>query len=260
MTAFYMFRLINMTFLGRYRGPEWGHPAGGEAHDDGGHGHAWHGPHESPRTMTVPLMVLAVGAVFAGFIGVPAALGGSNVIEHFLEPSFTAAQVGAFHAAEEAHHLSHTAELGLMALSVLLAAGAILFAYRNYVRQPAAADEMAQRFAGPHRVLTNKYYVDELYGATVVRGTMEGANGLWSVDRRFVDGAVNGTGWTTIASSWLSHVLDKYVVDGLVNFVAWVCAEASYVFRRAQTGLIQNYAFATLLGVFAFVTWYLLAR
>ncbi|MCY4120743.1 MAG: proton-conducting transporter membrane subunit, partial [Acidobacteria bacterium] len=269
MTAFYMFRLINMTFLGRYRGPEWGQPAGGEAahaadghgsggHDAGGHGHAWHGPHESPRTMTVPLMVLAVGAVFAGFIGVPAALGGSNVIEHFLEPSFTA--FGAFHPAEEAHHLSHTAELGLMALSVLLAAGAILFAYRNYVQQPAAADEMARTFAGPHRVLTNKYYVDELYGATVVRGTMEGANGLWTVDQRVVDGAVNGTGWTTIFSSWVSHVLDKYVVDGLVNFVAWVCAEASYVFRRAQTGLIQNYAFATLLGVFAFVTWYLLAR
>ena len=269
MTAFYMFRLINMTFLGRYRGPEWGRPAGGEAaraadghgsggHDDGGHGHAWHGPHESPRTMTVPLMVLAAGAVFAGFIGVPAALGGSNVIEHFLEPSFTA--FGAFHAAEEAHHLSHTAELGLMALSVLLAAGAILFAYRNYVQQPAAADQMARTFAGPHRVLSNKYYVDELYGATVVRGTMEGANGLWTVDQRVVDGAVNGTGWTTIFSSWVSHVLDKYVVDGLVNFVAWVCAEASYVFRRAQTGLIQNYAFATLLGVFAFVTWYLLAR
>ena len=75
-----------------------------------------------------------------------------------------------------------------------------------------------------------------------------------------VDGAVNGTGWTTIAASWVSHILDKYVVDGLVNLTAWICGEASYVFRRAQTGLIQNYAFATLLGVFAFVTWYLVAR
>ena len=116
------------------------------------------------------------------------------------------------------------------------------------------------RTAGAHRVLTNKYYVDELYDATVVRGTMGSAGGLWTVDRNVVDGAVNGTGWTTIAASWVSHVLDKYVVDGLVNLTAWICGEASYVFRRAQSGLIQNYAFVTLLGVFAFVTWYLVAR
>ena len=94
MTAFYMFRLMSMTFFGDYRGPAWeasgaaGHAAG--AHDShGGHGQ-WHGPHESPRTMTVPLMALAVGAIVAGFVGVPAALGGGNAIERFLEPSFTA--------------------------------------------------------------------------------------------------------------------------------------------------------------------------
>jgi hypothetical protein len=75
-----------------------------------------------------------------------------------------------------------------------------------------------------------------------------------------VDGAVNGTGWMTRALSWVSHVLDKYVVDGLINLVAWICAEGSYVFRRAQTGLIQNYAVATLVGVFACVTVYLVVR
>ena len=78
-----------------------------------------------------------------------------------------------------------------------------------------------------------------------------------AVDTAVVDGAVNGTGWLTIAFSWISHVLDKYVVDGIVNLVGWVAKEGSYVFRRVQTGLIQNYAFATLLGVFAFVTWYI---
>ena len=178
-------------------------------------------------------------------------------IEHFLHPSFVAE--GA-HAAEEAHHMSVLGELGLMAFSVLIALGGIWFAYRNYVERPDEADRMAERFAGPHRVLTHKYYVDELYDATVVRGTMGSAGGLWTVDRRVVDGAVNGTGWTTIAAAWVSHFLDKYVVDGLVNLTAWVCGEASYVFRRAQTGLIQNYAFATLLGVFALVTWFLVAR
>ena len=238
MTAFYMFRLINMTFFGAYRGPAPdAHGADhGDAHghgDDGGHGHAWHGPHESPRVMTWPLIVLAVGAVVAGFVGVPAALGGNNMIEHFLEPSFT---VGALHAAEEEHH--YEIEWALMAFSVLLAVGGIWFAHRNYVQQPEKSEQMAVSFAGAHRVLTNKYYVDELYDATVVRGTMGSAGGLWTVDKRVVDGAVNGTGWTTIMGSWVSHVLDKYVVDGL----------------------IQNYAFATLVGVFAFITWYLFAR
>ena len=269
MTAFYMFRLIFMTFYQDYRGPAWegghgghgSHQAGG-AGDTGGH--AWHGPHESPRLMTVPLVILAVGAVLAGYVGVPAALGGSNAIEHFLEPSFVADAGAGAHGGEGAHgeaaHLSHAAELGLMAVSVLIAGLGIFLAYRNYVQRPETAAEWAERYAGPHRVLTNKYYVDELYDATFVRGTMSGARGLWSVDARVVDGAVNGTGRTTVASSVISHVLDKHVVDGLVNRVGWVCQEGSYGFRRVQTGLIQNYAFATLVGVFAFVTWFLLGR
>ena len=261
MTAFYMFRLIGMTFFGAYRGPAWEHGGdGGETPGDGGHddAHAWHGPHESSRLMTVPLVMLAVGAIAAGFFGIPAALWPNvNLIEPFLEPSFTA---GAAEHAAEAAHLSRTAELGLMALSVLIAAGGIFVAYRLYVKRPASAAQLAQTWAGTHRVLTHKYYVDELYDATVVRGTMGSARGLWTVDKRVVDGAVNGTGWTTIAASWISHVLDKYVVDGIINLVAWVVGEASYKLRRAQTGLIQNYAFATLLGVFAFVTWYLVVR
>ena len=266
MTAFYMFRLIFMTFYQDYRGPAWEgghgkHPAGDAG--DTGH-HAWHGPHESPRLMTVPLIILAVGAVLAGYVGVPAALGGSNAIEHFLEPSFVAHAGAGAHGGEGAHgeaaHLSHAAELGLMAVSVLIAGLGIFLAYRNYVQRPETAAEWAERYSGPHRVLTNKYYVDELYDATLVRGTMSGARGLWSVDARVVDGAVNGTGRTTVASSVISHVLDKHVVDGLVNRVGWVCQEGSYGFRRVQTGLIQNYAFATLVGVFAFVTWFLLGR
>ena len=89
---------------------------------------------------------------------------------------------------------------------------------------------------------------------------MSGARGLWGFDAGVVDGAVNGTGWTTVASARISHVLDKHVVDGLVNLVGWVCREGSFGFRRVQTGLIQNYAFATLVGVFAFVTWFLVGR
>ena len=265
MTAFYMFRLIYMTFYGEYRGPSWedGHAetsADDAGHDDHGH-HAWHGPHESPRAMTVPLMALAVGAIAAGYVGIPAVLGDPvgipNAIEHFLEPSFVA---GEAEHAEEAHHLSRATEFGLMGVSVLLAIGGIFLARRNYVQQPEVAEQWAQNWAGPHRVLTNKYYVDEFYGATAVAGTMTSARGLFAFDRGVVDGAVNGAGWTTIVLSWISHVLDKYVVDGIVNLVGNTCREASFSVRRVQTGLIQNYAFATLFGVFAFATWFLLGR
>ena len=263
MTAFYMFRLIFMTFFGDYRGRSWGHQAEapGEAdHATDDHGHAWHGPHESPRLMTTPLMLLAVGAFAAGFVGIPVALGGNNAIEHFLEPSFTAGAGLAEEAEPAVAQLSHAAELGLMALSVLIAVGGIAVAYHLYVRRPERSGQLASKWAGAHRVLTNKYYVDELYDATAVKGTMAGARGVWAVDRNVVDGAVNGTGWLTRAASWVSHVLDKYVVDGLVNLVGWICAEGSYVFRRGQTGLIQNYALATLFGVFAFATMYLVVR
>jgi NADH-quinone oxidoreductase subunit L len=297
MTAFYMFRLMAMTFLGGYRGPAWegsvGHGqepehevAHGVAHpaapDDahGGHGHgAWHGPHESPTPMTFPLMVLAVGAVVAGFVGVPAALGGSNAIEHFLEPSFTADHVvegsavagglvetpalaaGSETQGEEAAEpMSWAGEMGLMLLSVAIAVAGILLARTFYVTSPEIADRLKAQYAGAHRVLSNKYYVDELYGATVIKGTMTGGRGLWRFDRSVVDGAVNGTGWITLASSWLSGLTDRTVVDGVVNLVGRMCEESSYWFRRVQTGLVQNYALLMLVGVFAFVSVYLFMR
>jgi NADH-quinone oxidoreductase subunit L len=351
MTAFYMFRLVAMTFFGTYRGPAWEtvghaafaipasdrakdvrlaaahgapHPADPHAHgrahqidhevahgpsepDDttigrstahdaqAGHGHGpWHGPHESPSAMTVPLMALAVGAIVAGFVGVPGALGGGNAIERFLEPSFTAgpaaseasgeprsgdvvagaelersrtstAEVrGLEHApgaAEESGgHVSRGIELGLMGLSVIVAVVGIGAAWKFYVTSPQISERLAERFSGAHRVLANKYYVDELYDATVVDGTMGSARTLWAVDRNVVDGAVNGTGWLTIISAWLSGLTDRTVVDGLVNLVGWVVQEGSLAFRRVQTGLVQNYALVMLFGIFAFVSIYLFVR
>jgi NADH-quinone oxidoreductase subunit L len=155
-------------------------------------------------------------------VGVPAVLPfGNDGIERFLEPSFTARAVvaeagaGGGHAAVSIHegaasaaiaiapegatseataHLSTLGELGLMGLSVLIGVVGILTAYRFYVRAPEIAENLARRFAGPHRVLLNKYYVDELYGATAVAGTMASARGLWVFDSTVVDGAVNGTG------------------------------------------------------------------
>ena len=102
-----------------------------------------------------------------------------------------------------------------------------------------------------------KYYVDELYNATVISGTFASGRGLWAFDRKVVDGAVNGSSWLTLVSSWLSGLTDRTVVDGLVNLVGRTCEEASFWFRKLQTGLVQNYALLMLFGVFAFVSIYL---
>jgi NADH-quinone oxidoreductase subunit L len=316
MTAFYMFRLMSMTFFGHYRGPAWEHttaaavhvaavhgvphptdphahgqahkgqhdvshgPAHDHGHDDAhGHGHGpWHGPHESPQAMTLPLMALAVGAIVAGFLSIPPALGGSAQLEHFLAPSFsaaggeahaaaggaaaeaTAAEAPAPEAAHEEPHISRGAEIGLMAFSVMIAIIGIVTAYRFYVLNPDTAERLKDRYAGAHSLLYNKYFVDELYNATFIKGTMKGSFGLWGFDRRVVDGAVNGTGWLTVFSSWVSSLLDRYVVDGAVNLVGRSSEESSFVFRRVQTGLVQNYALLMLAGVCVFVSIYLLVR
>jgi NADH-quinone oxidoreductase subunit L len=313
MTAFYMFRLMSMTFFGAYRGPAWetaahgdvalaaehgtSHPADPHAHGqaqkhdhevshgpatthgdhdrhdaDAGHGHGpWHGPHESPRPMTVPLMVLAAGAIVAGFVGIPAALGGGNTIEHFLEPSFTASAAhgavepgrepaGAAASEHEAESVSGGVELGLMGFSLLIAVLGIALAYKVYVTSPEISEDLATRFAGAHRTLSHKYYVDELYNATVIAATWLAARTLWVFDREVVDGAVNGTSKITVISSWFSGLTDRTVVDGLVNLVGWAIQESSLAFRRVQTGLVQNYALLILFGVFAFVSMYLFAR
>jgi NADH-quinone oxidoreductase subunit L len=301
LTAFYMFRLMALTFHGGYRGRGWQHEASTAAAIEAGvhgvphprdphahgqaqrpehevthgaadvvtHTHAWHGPHESPRAMTWPLVALAAGAVVAGFAGVPAALGGANAIEHFLEPSLVASHpaadapgvsaVDGAHNGEEGADLSHWGERGLMLLSVLIAAAGILAARHFYVSRPELPARLMERWRGAHALLLNKYYVDELYDATVIRGTSSSARGLWTFDGRVIDGAVNGSGWATRIAAWLSHMVDKYVVDGAVNLVGWAAGEGSYVLRRLQTGLVQNYALLMLMGIFAFLTIYLLA-
>jgi NADH-quinone oxidoreductase subunit L len=273
---------------------ELSHGPAAHADDDHGGGHGpWHGPHESPTPMTFPLMALAVGAMVAGFVGIPGALGGSNEIERFLEPSFTPSHVersagelrpndvvagselergktatGEVKALEHeggaveesGQHVSRAEELGLMALSLGIAISGILLARKFYVTSPEISTDLAERFAGAHTVLSNKYYVDELYDATVISGTFAAGNGLWAVDRNVVDGAVNGSSWITVIAAWFSGLTDRAVVDGLVNLVARIVQESSLAWRRIQTGLVQNYALLMLFGIFAFVSVYLFVR
>ena len=247
LTAFYMFRLYRMTFSGEFRG------SAEQAHH----------LHESPKTMIVPLQVLAVGSIVAGFAGVPAVLGGSNFVERFLEP-----------ALEHAHHAltevftapvpGHGVELGLMGLSVLIAAAGIFVAWRFYSGGFETPSRIAAALPGVHRTLLNKYWVDELYGAVFVRGlVLGGGRALHANDRFVVDGGdgevraglgANGIAWAVrdvVAKA--SNLWDRWVVDGAVNLTAFLLDNLSYAFRAVQDGLVQHYALSMLIGLFLLI-------
>jgi NADH-quinone oxidoreductase subunit L len=236
LTAFYMFRLVYMTFEGEFRG-------GDEAE---------HHLHESPWTMTLPLQILAflsvVGGLVIGFPGALFKLHGWNFIDGFLSPLVLA--VGGEHGVHGEHAVSFWLEWGLVALSVAVAAGGILLARRFYKRDPEwqRPKALAERFAFVHRMLVNKYWVDELYDATVISGTVKLARLLWDFDARVVDGAVNGSRHVTVAASFLSGVFDLRIIDGAVNGVAKVYEVASVQFRRLQVGFTQGYAMVMVFG------------
>jgi NADH-quinone oxidoreductase subunit L len=249
MTAFYMFRLYYMTFTGSFRG----------THDQAHH------LHESPRSMTVPLAVLALGSVVAGVLGVPAALGGGNWIERFLHPTFESAHHTLSEILPSVVH-GHEIELGLMAASVALAGLGILTATWFYVWRPQLPVRLAAAMALAYRVLLDKYYVDELYGLLFVRGlALGGGRVLHAVDRFAVDGGdgevrpgagVNGVAWgVRDIVAKLSDAWDHYVVDGCVNLTALVLEELSYLFRAVQNGLVQHYAWVMLVGVALIFLW-----
>src|SRR6185295_10115867 len=152
-------------------------------------------------------------------------------------------------------------ELALIVLSVLVAAAGVTLARRFYSGFSSMPVRLMESFPVTHRVLANKYFVDELYAAVFVRGLALGGGGaLHANDRFVVDGGdgelrpglgVNGVAWATrqvVAGS--SNFFDRFVVDGLVNFTAAVFDNFSYVFRSVQNGLVQSYALAMLIGVF----------
>jgi NADH-quinone oxidoreductase subunit L len=238
LTAIYMFRLVYLTFFGERRAAPATAEAGGHGHGAAGHGHGASGHlHDAPPAMAIALVLLAVGAVGAGYVGLPnAVVPGGNRIDAFLAPSFHAPVAAGVEAAEPAHEEgapSRSVELGLMGLSTLVALGGIGVATIFFLQRPDRADAVAARFAGLHRLLEHKYYVDELYGAVVVRPLVRLSSGvLWrGVDSGLVDGTVNATG---------------LVVRG------W-----SAVLRRLQTGSVRAYAMSFFVGVVVIVGYYL---
>jgi NADH-quinone oxidoreductase subunit L len=217
LTAFYMFRMFFTTFHGDCRATE----------------EVKHHIHESPKVMTIPLMVLAVLSVVGGWVGIPHILGGSNHFERWLEPVFGPEREAAAPAlnimtpafAESAQAQAHasSAEGLLMAAAVIIAFAGIFVAYYLYVRRTDIPGKFVAALPGVFRTVNNKYYVDELYQATFVRG-------LFALGR------------------FCKRVVDETLIDGTINGVAWLLRVVAGLIRLFQSGYVQGYAFALLLG------------
>ncbi len=247
LTAFYMFRLYWMTFGGGFRGSV----------EQANH------LHESPRTMLLPLQVLAAGSILAGLLGVPAVLGGGNRIEHFLEPVFAPTRK-ALAEVFTAPVPGQGIELGLMGLSVMVAAAGLLVAWRFYRGAFDSPNRLAASFPGPYRTLLNKYWVDEAYGIVIVKGlALGGGHALHANDRFVIDGGdgevrpglgVNGIAWSVrdlLARA--SNLWDRFVVDGAVKATAFLLDNLSYALRALQNGLVQHYALGMMIGLFLLI-------
>ncbi|MBM3778479.1 MAG: NADH-quinone oxidoreductase subunit L [Acidimicrobiia bacterium] len=249
LTAAYMFRLVFLTFHGTRLRQGSGEAAsaaprdvdahahgGGHARDHGGH------LHDAPPAMALALLLLALGSVAAGYVGVPHALGGGNRLHSWLEPAFTAstATVADHETADDAaddHGGGHGAdatrlELNLMGVSSALALFGIGMAAWFWLGRRDRAAAIAERAGPVYRLLLNKYYVDQIYDAAIVRPLVALSQvGLWrGLDVRLIDGAVNGVGTTVSA--------------------------AATTLRRIQSGSVRTYAGFVLAGVILVLGYY----
>ncbi|MBI3070850.1 MAG: NADH-quinone oxidoreductase subunit L [Deltaproteobacteria bacterium] len=253
-TAFYMFRLYYMTFTGDNRAlaaskHAEAHGHGHDAHDAHSDGHhALTEIHESPKTMTIPLMILAGLSLVAGFFQMPFV---THFFDAWMEPVFR----GTAHLVQNHKPYGHGIEAGLAIASVAIALVGILVVARRFYKDNASsvpARMLANpRWAAVHRVLHNKYYVDEAYDAAVVRPTVQATEAFARFDLRVIDFLVNM--WSPIGRffAWVHGLADKYVVDGLVDALANGTIAAGRKLKTVQTGRIQNYALGVLVGVVA---------
>jgi NADH-quinone oxidoreductase subunit L len=211
--------------------------------------------------MTGVLWILAILSIVGGFIGWPAALGGSHptAFQRWLEPVLLPLGGEPF----EFGLASHATEWLLMLTSVAVALVGILLAWRFYQRDPewALPRKIAARASLLHKLLINKYWVDELYNATAVAGTLAFSRLMWWIDTWVIDGAVNLARHITVFPlGHGSNLFDKYVVDGLVNGVANTARGSSRVFRKMQSGVVQNYALVMGGGIVLIAVVYLFLK
>jgi NADH-quinone oxidoreductase subunit L len=246
MTAFYMWRMMYLTFYGKSR----------VAPEVASH------VHESPLSMTGVLSVLALGSVLAGWLGVPklwTMFGeGFRTFENWLAPMFA---TGAGEAAEGAvHETAHSAstEWTLMLTSVVVAVAGILVARYFYIEKPEIPEDIASAVPGVYRTLYNKWYLDEIYDFVFVNGLCKGGGLLLGAfDRDVVDGGVNGAGWFTRLAATVSGWWDTWIVDGAVRLGSFIVKMSSYPVCILQTGRVQGYAFFVVIGILVFFGYYI---
>ncbi|HEY6300899.1 MAG TPA: NADH-quinone oxidoreductase subunit L [Candidatus Binatus sp.] len=206
LTSFYMFRLIFMTFFGDSRV---------EADKE-------HHIHESPATMTVPLIVLAILATVGGWVNLPDGWLWGNAFVRFLAPA-----VGTFKPVIEAN----STQLSLIALAASIVG--IVLAWVLYIQLPGIPFLLAWRLKAPYELLLNKYYIDELYNLVVTRPL------FW------------------VSQNVLNRAIDSFVIDGAAEGAGLAVQTSGQVARRAETGNVQHYAFVYLLGALGIVAYYL---
>jgi NADH-quinone oxidoreductase subunit L len=215
LTAFYMFRLIFLTFYGSERMDA----------------KTKSNIHESPRTMTTPLIVLAGLALVGGYIGMPHLFGVTNWFEEWLHPVLSApanSQVG-FALASGGN--SATTEWILMGASVALVLMSIYLAYYFYRRNISAATNLAGKLSGIKNTLENKYYVDEFYGAVVIRPVLYFSLFLWKI-------------------------VDVIIIDGALNGLASLWRDVSDALKFSQSGQLRGYATTFSVGVVLLIAWF----
>ncbi len=205
ITAFYSFRLFFLTFHGSFRGSD----------------HQRRHLHESPPVMTVPLLLLAAGAIFAGWIGNPEILGGHSMWNNFMAPILGHSKA----------HVSHLTECLLMGISVFAGLSGIWLAYHLYIARPQLPDELRQSFGETHKWLTGKYFVDEFYFAILVQPALNCS--------RYV----------------LSGFADRRLIEGVVNGLPRAIGRLSGGLRRMQTGYVQHYLAIMASGAVAVLVW-----
>lgn len=202
MTTFYMFRLYFLTFRTTFRG----------THEQEHH------LHESPPSMTIPLIILAALSVIGGFIGIPEVFGGHHYLESFLKPVFEESSFRLI------HHLPETTELTLMGIAVAVMGGALYYAYKTYVVDKKLPADEGATLSPVHNMVYHKYWVDEIYEFLITKPL------------NFIGDA-------------LYKVVDNQIVDGIVNGCGSVVNGVSGVIRRAQTGNIGFYVFVMVISI-----------
>jgi NADH-quinone oxidoreductase subunit L len=239
LTAFYMFRLFFLAFWGLSRVPP----------------EKEHHIHESPKSMTVPLMILAALSIVGGWFALPALWGEESSFERFLEPVLRGVVPEAV-AVKFPHH-TLLIEYLLMAASVGIGTLGFWLAYNLYIKYPQVQAKLVAIWPGLHNLLIHKYYIDEIYDALFVNRIKDLSTALGLFDAKVIDGlGVDGAGWLTRVLSSISMWWDKWVIDGLVNFAGKFTRFLSHPIRMFQTGVFSSYAVMILVGLVALLLYY----